>query len=99
MRRPIVIFCTLLTSHFKSNIIAIISILEKCDISIKNMNQATSDNTLIIEIIEMFLRITEYKITFCKTLLYNFKQTNNGTVINLFLSRTITRSRTKIKKK
>jgi len=45
MRRPIVIFCTLLTSHFKPNIIAIISILEKHDISIKYMNQATSDNT------------------------------------------------------
>jgi len=43
MRRPIVIFCTLLTSHFKSNIIAIISILEKRDISIKYMNQATFD--------------------------------------------------------
>jgi len=38
---------------------------------------------MIIEIIEMFLRIIEYKITFCKTLLYNFKQTNNG---NQFVS-------------
>lgn len=33
-RRPTVTFCTLVTSRFKSNIIAIIGILEKRDVSI-----------------------------------------------------------------